>query len=243
MAREATLRAQLARVREELEEVVVDRGELREELEEALGEMRDMKKFLADYGLVWVGGNGKGGGSSAGGGGGGGGGVLSSSNSNAPFPPLLSSSFSSNSSSVGGGAPTTTTISNPPSAPTPIDFPFLAFRVQQLNALAGEGKSRVVSKDGAHQLVSEPVGGRLKLTLHRDGFLLRRGPFRPYTRESSRLFIQDILDGFFPYELKERCVFTPPCFMPHSLSAFDVFPFSHNPNTLHPPLNSYTHTL
>ena len=78
--------------------------------------------------------------------------------------------------------------------------------MQQLNALAGEGKSRVVSKDGAHQLVSEPVGGRLKLTLHRDGFLLRRGPFRPYARESSRLFIQDILDGFFPYELKERCV-------------------------------------
>ena len=35
-------------VREELDEVVVDRSELREELEEALSEMRDMKKFLAD---------------------------------------------------------------------------------------------------------------------------------------------------------------------------------------------------
>jgi len=85
-----------------------------------------------------------------------------------------------------------------------VDFAFLAFRIQQLNALAGEGKSRVVSKDGAHQLVTEPTGGRLRLTLYKDGFMLKRGPFRPFHRESSQQFIADIQDGYFPFELKEK---------------------------------------
>ena len=91
------------------------------------------------------------------------------------------------------------------SAP-PIDFDLLLFRLQQLNGLAGDGKSRVVSKDGANQLTSEPLGGRLSLTLFKDGLMLRRGPFRPYAREATGSFVQDVLDGYFPFELKDRCV-------------------------------------
>ncbi len=109
---------------------------------------------------------------------------------------------SSSSSSVASGGEGSSAGGEVP----PIDFALVLFRLQQLNALAGEGKSRVVSKDGVSRLVAEPLGGRMQLTLYSDGLLLRKGPFRPYGREATRLFIQDILDGYFPYELKDRCV-------------------------------------
>ena len=99
-----------------------------------------------------------------------------------------------------------TALPSSPRSDSASAFALVLFRLQQLNALAGEGKSRVVSKDGVSRLVAEPLGGRMQLTLYSDGLLLRKGPFRPYGREATRLFIQDILDGYFPYELKDRCV-------------------------------------
>jgi len=73
-------------------------------------------------------------------------------------------------------------------------------RLQELNALAGDGKKRVSNVGGAAKLVD---GERLKIALYGNGFMLRRGPFRTYDLESSQAFFKDVLDGYFPFELKE----------------------------------------
>ncbi len=73
-------------------------------------------------------------------------------------------------------------------------------RLRELNALAGDGKKRVSNVGGAAKLVD---GERLKIALYGNGFMLRRGPFRTYDLESSQAFFKDVLDGYFPFELKE----------------------------------------
>ena len=72
-------------------------------------------------------------------------------------------------------------------------------RLRELNALAGDGKKRVSNVGGASKLVD---GERLKVALFGNGFMLRRGPFRTYDLESSQAFFKDVLDGYFPFELK-----------------------------------------
>lgn len=43
----------------------------------------------------------------------------------------------------------------------------------------------------------------IPIRVYKNGILIRRGPFRPYTDKSTQRFIQDILDGYFPYEYKK----------------------------------------
>ena len=91
-----------------------------------------------------------------------------------------------------------------------VDVRLLLQRIMQLNALVAMGDGpRVVSKNGAHQIVtgSGGCGGgggeRLPIVVFRDGLLIRRGPFRPFSDAPTRAFAQDVLDGFFPFELKD----------------------------------------
>ena len=205
--REASARAEAASLREELASVLKDREALEGKTRALQRQVRDMSRFLNDYGLEWVGHDVGGGDGAAVGGLGG-----------------SSSSASSENGSARGAGGAQEGLPQPP-----IDFALLLFRLQQLNALAGEGKSRIVSKDGAHQLVTEPLGGRLSLTLFRDGLMLRRGPFRPYDREATRIFVQDVLDGYFPFELKDQCVAI--FFMLSSLPPPPAHP--HPPHTTH----------
>lgn len=44
----------------------------------------------------------------------------------------------------------------------------------------------------------------ISLVLYANGFMLFSGPFRPYEDETAKLFIQDLTDGYFPYELNSR---------------------------------------
>jgi hypothetical protein len=158
--------------------------ELREEilaLKEDNARMRQNAKefeaFLLDYGLVWVGG-----GSNSGGGG------TSKGGEN-------DASSSSSRSRKGSDAAIDDSTNNK------IDFPVLILKLRQLSALAGEGKGGViVSKNGAHQLEKRPS---VPITLHKDGFLLYRGPFRAWCEEDSVTFLADVLDGYFPSEFKD----------------------------------------
>lgn len=43
----------------------------------------------------------------------------------------------------------------------------------------------------------------IPIRIYKNGILIRRGPFRPYTDKSTQRFITDILDGYFPYEYKK----------------------------------------
>ena len=89
--------------------------------------------------------------------------------------------------------------------PPPFEYNIgvLTEKVQELNYMAGDGtKETVVGKHGERRLQeAEP----LPLAVYRDGILLKEGPFRGFAEDrSARAFVVDILDGYFPYELKDH---------------------------------------
>jgi hypothetical protein len=120
------------------------------ELDALRAENAAMKSFLLDYGLEWVGSDGK--------------------NCAAPsyYGPEL-------------------------------DLPVFLLRLRQLNTVAGEGKSHVLREGNAAKLVAV---SSIPLVVYKDGIVLRDGPFRPFSSESCAAFVDDVLDGFFPDELK-----------------------------------------
>ncbi len=44
----------------------------------------------------------------------------------------------------------------------------------------------------------------LDLIIYKDGMWFRNGPLRQWNLKIAKDFIKDIMDGFFPYELKEE---------------------------------------
>eukprot|EP01138_Halocafeteria_seosinensis_P005025 gb/GECG01005138.1/.p1 GENE.gb/GECG01005138.1/~~gb/GECG01005138.1/.p1 ORF type:complete len:570 (+),score=103.94 gb/GECG01005138.1/:1-1710(+) len=87
--------------------------------------------------------------------------------------------------------------------PYRLEFDVIKKRIEELNALAGEGQKKVVhNKAGVGAQLGET--DTLPLTLYKDGFMLRRGPFRQYDTESAEAFFTDVMDGYFPYELKDE---------------------------------------
>jgi hypothetical protein len=72
-----------------------------------------------------------------------------------------------------------------------------------LSNIQGEGRAVVITHhDGSKRLkVPDP----LLFTIFKDGFVLGTdGPLRSYTSELSQAFINDVIDGYFPYELKTQ---------------------------------------
>jgi len=136
---------------------------------------KEFEAFLLDYGLVWVGGN-----------------------SNSSIDSIGNRSGGNDSSSRSRKG---SDAAIDDSANIKIDFAVLILKLRQLSALAGEGKGGViVSKNGAHQLEKRPS---VPITLHKDGFLLYRGPFRAWCEDDSEAFLADVLDGYFPSEFKD----------------------------------------
>lgn len=82
-----------------------------------------------------------------------------------------------------------------------VDFDLIVKNIEELNSLAGEGE-HVISHTtkGARLKVREPV----PLTLYANGIFMFDGPFRPFTDHETQLYIQDIMDGYFPSELQSR---------------------------------------
>lgn len=66
-----------------------------------------------------------------------------------------------------------------------LEFGAIKERVKELNALAGEGQKKVVHKSSGAQLSEVDT---IPLTLYKDGFMIRRGPFRSYEDERSQAF-------------------------------------------------------
>ena len=98
----------------------------------------------------------------------------------------------------------------------PYSLDLIEARIKRLNVLAGEGTSHaVVERDGRG---GGPGGeGRLRkqkavtLTLYRNGLIVScgdggvgDGQFRSYRAGKGRAFMEDILDGFFPSELQSK---------------------------------------
>ncbi|KAL7748593.1 UBX domain-containing protein 11 [Sorochytrium milnesiophthora] len=83
----------------------------------------------------------------------------------------------------------------------PFDPVELAAKIQELNDVAGDEKVVGSRHDGTHTLVDSPA---LSIVLYQDGFTADSNSLREYQTQDAQLFFRDILDGYFPYELKDR---------------------------------------
>ncbi|KAI9339339.1 hypothetical protein BDR26DRAFT_388524 [Obelidium mucronatum] len=82
----------------------------------------------------------------------------------------------------------------------PYDIRIFLQRIKELNQIAGEGISIVTVVDGTSRLKTPE---KLTLSLYKNGIILQNGAFRDYKDPSAKLLMKDIMDGFFPYELKD----------------------------------------
>eukprot|EP00755_Sulcionema_specki_P021672 Sspe_Gene.74690::Locus_46670_Transcript_1_1_Confidence_1.000_Length_1150::g.74690::m.74690 len=87
----------------------------------------------------------------------------------------------------------------PPASTMYFTMKTLQQRVTELNLLIGEKK--ITSEAGMCKFAAPDT---LEIVVYSDGICVNQGPFRPYTWSLCRAFIDDILEGFFPYEYKER---------------------------------------
>ena len=154
----------------------------------------EMQRFLADYGMRWVGG---------------GGGVSDQIKSagKAEGPevsgakdPLVAAALARAPADGGGGG--SSGVDTRGYTRCPLDMGKLAASVSELNAMAGEGKAEVGAggRPGEARLRE---GETLVLCVYADGFSLGAGRLRPWHEKATRAFMRDMLDGYFPYELKE----------------------------------------
>lgn len=178
-----------------------DAAELRaKQLAEASREqertLREIEGFLADYGLVWIGGSPR----------------RRPANSSAPAAPRRPTS-SGNDHALARSTSRPRTLDPLPQqqqstkkllAPFTFDAAKVKRNVAELNIVVGSDVARVQrGPDGvSHQLrVPDP----LRFVLYADGIFLLNGPFRSFSDDpSARVFVSDIADGYFPSELQKR---------------------------------------
>ena len=168
-------------------------------------ENREMQLFLADYGMRWVGGAGEASAASSTADGAEARGAAAGVASRAACEAGPSSSSSSSSAVVpaakgGGMGGGTSPCKAAGSAPMPPDMDVVRRAVQELNELADSSAEVVQRGDGSHRLQqSQPT---LSLIFWRNGMEVQGGELRPYGTPHCASFLKDLLDGFFPYELK-----------------------------------------
>ncbi|XP_044290990.1 UBX domain-containing protein 11 [Varanus komodoensis] len=130
----------------------------------------EMEEFLNDYGLIWVGK-----------------GTYSLEEVEAPKQ-------EENAPSQTLWKPGDAIISEPS-----INFDLIFENLKDLNALAGEGMSKIEHTSGGarlRQMDSVP------LTFYRNGIVMFNGPFRSYEEPSTQQCLRDLMDGYFPSELQ-----------------------------------------
>lgn len=222
---ERLLRTQEAELRKRENEV----ERLQDENRSLKQENREMHRFLADYGLHWVGGSAT---STPRG-------SVSAASSVTPSPPPTGSAgaeqrrnrFAKPAPSLAqpprdtGAAPqqkastsnyiapramggadkaaastdSSTTLQGLDTSGALPDMERVRRAVAELNAMAdGDAGAIVKRRDGSHGFATPS----LTLTFWSNGLQLNDGTLRPYGASEAIAFLRDLLDGFFPYELK-----------------------------------------
>ncbi|XP_038078816.1 UBX domain-containing protein 11-like [Patiria miniata] len=144
--------------------------------------IKDMEDFLSDYGMVWVGN------AEADGVGGTDGSV---------YEELSHPGETSQPASV--WRPGASVVQ--PEGPFHVDFDRIIKNIKELNVVAGDGEKRIRhTVSGARFVAPDPV----PLTLYANGIYMFNGPFRSYEEPTTQRCVQDLMDGYFPYELNER---------------------------------------
>ena len=85
--------------------------------------------------------------------------------------------------------------------PAEIDTEVLTRRIEELNFIAE--KQRIVkNKDGQHQFVKLH---ELQIFFYKNGLMIDGGfAFCPYHSKEAQSMLSDILDGYFPFDLKVK---------------------------------------
>eukprot|EP00466_Bigelowiella_natans_P015189 jgi/Bigna1/66981/fgenesh1_pg.2_\ len=142
-----------------------------------------MEDFLADYGLVWCGYRA---------------GESSSSPNSGPGSPTAAAA---------AAAAETGTNMNEPSSPTAksvgvyFKMSKMTDAVKDLNSLANEGEMDIRREGGMARFTGRT---EVLLVFYKDGMFFRNGPLRPYSLKQTQVFIDDMLQGYFPSELKDQ---------------------------------------
>ena len=194
---------------------------LRAQLRYAWKQVTEMKQFLSDYGLVWVGepdteglGEPAAGSSPAHREGDG----AAAAACLPPHPPVQDRSAAGagprrrSSGGVPPPQPPPSTSSShlrggPASSPAPQGLPFALDRlmsaVSELNQIAGDGEGRLVDSEAGHGAklhTPDPI----RLVLFSDGLQVHRSQPRAYDDAVSKGVLKDVLDGYFPIVLKKE---------------------------------------
>jgi hypothetical protein len=137
--------------------------------------VREMETFLDDYGLKWVGSGGE-------------------------LEKVHSTTTVSSSDDMIDLS--TTTISNediPELVSTGVDTARLIKQIQYLNSISNQPTTSLiadVSRKEGFLVKHDPVS----IIIYKDGIYINRGPFRSFEEESTKLFVRDIYDSYFPSE-------------------------------------------
>ena len=83
-----------------------------------------------------------------------------------------------------------------------MDPAVIAGNVKQLNFIAGEGEKEIaVGADGLRRFKEKAL---VAYVFYKNGIFARGGPLRAYTLQESRVLVKDLMDGYFPWELKDE---------------------------------------
>ena len=83
--------------------------------------------------------------------------------------------------------------------PPEIDTEVLSRRIEELNFIAE--KNKVVNKMGVNMIEKHE---EFPIWFFKNGLVLRGFPFYPYYCKEAQSVLSDILDGYFPYDLKKK---------------------------------------
>jgi len=85
--------------------------------------------------------------------------------------------------------------------PREIDLGVIKLRIDSLNAIAEVDARKLNSNNGVHSLgIHDP----LMISFYKNGIVIEGFPFHPYHSKEAQAMLSDILDGYFPYDLKAK---------------------------------------
>eukprot|EP00937_MAST-01D_sp_MAST-1D-sp2_P006952 g6952.t1 len=155
-------------------------------------QLADMKRFLSDYGLVWVGD--RGGSARAGS-------EADTQGSRAEAKCGAAGARATDGGRAAAGARAKAGDGADGQAGFSFDFDLFFEGLERLNSLAGAHIAKVTAEGGVHKLKC-PEG--IPLAVYRDGLFLQRGPLRAYAARHTQAFVNDVMDGYYPTEFREE---------------------------------------
>lgn len=85
--------------------------------------------------------------------------------------------------------------------PHEIDIAVIERRIQELNIIAEKDAARWVAQGAVHRFKAPES---ICITFFKNGLIMQGYQFRPYSSKEAQSLLSDILDGYFPYDLKKK---------------------------------------